>query len=155
MMKISIALTAALFLTQASAHADTYKGRIKWVDNNGSCTNGPNLGDRDNAVFHEYKNVIGERFTSLNLFWFYGGDGKRVNADVVANDILVPVDSAESVGSDTYDPSSNPNATIAISIDIKSKVNGAITMTGRIQNPWGDEALNACIVNYLFTGLKS
>lgn len=156
MMKISIAMMAALAFAPASAHADTYKGRLMWVDDNSLCgSSGPRLGDRYNAVFHEYKNVSGERFTSLNAFRDYGGDGKRINDDVVANDILVPVSSAESIGADSYDPLSNPNVQIAFSIDIKNKGNGIITMIGRIRNPWGDETLNACVVNYLFTGLKS
>ncbi len=56
----------------------------------------PNQGDRDNAIFHEYKNVTNERFTAINVFWSYGGDGRRINGNVGAT--LTDIDDASSVG---------------------------------------------------------
>ncbi len=41
------------------------------------------------------------------------------------------------------------------SVASKVKSSGTIVVGGYIQNPWGDELLNACTVEYLFTGLAS
>lgn len=145
---------AALAVTTATAEADVFKGRIQYIADNGECAGGPNVGERDNAVFHEFKDVSGERFTALNIIWSYGGDASRINSDLAVGPTLVDIDDASRVGNDPHNPLDNPNAQMAMSITSKTKSGGTIIMEGQIQNPWGDEALNACIMTYLFTGLK-
>jgi hypothetical protein len=149
-----LSAAAALAVMASTASADVYKGRIQYVADNGECAGGPNVGDRDNAVFHEYRDVSGERFTALNIFWSYGGDGHRLNADLPVDGMLADLDDSSSVGNDPYNPLNNPNAVQKMSISAKTKSGGTIIMEGQLLNPWGDEALNDCIMTYLYTGLK-
>jgi hypothetical protein len=146
---------AALAIATTAAHADTYyKGRIKWVGVNAGCSGGPNLGDRDNAIYHPF--AAKEPFASLNTFWTYGADGRQLDGQAF-DSVLRSVTSAKSVGENSYNPANNPKAIIKVSVAAAS-VNATartIVVEGQIQNPWGDENWNACIVDYLFTGIRN
>jgi hypothetical protein len=150
-----LAAAAPLAIGISTAEADTFKGRIKWVATSVECSpDGPNLGDRDNAIYHSFKDAAGERFSSLVVLWSYGADGKRLNGQDFPN-ALTDVTSAESVGENSYNAANNPNADIQVSVTSRTVSSGTVVLEGQIRNPYGDETLNDCVVDYLFTGLKS
>lgn len=155
MMKTIATALAVLSVAGATqAGADVYKGRIKWIAVSPECSGGPNLGDRDNVVFHQFKDVASERFTAVNVFWAYGSDAQRINANVGGT--LTNVDDARRIGSEAYNPLLNqPTPVSKFSVTSTTASNGTITVKGQIQNPWADSAFDDCIVDYLLTGIKS
>lgn len=159
MKKTIITSMAVLACLATSSLADTYyKGRIVVTQASPECSpDGPRVGDRDNAIYHPFKSA--EPFSSLNVFWSYGSNGHRLNGRAFDSSLRA-LTSAESVEANSYDPLTDPNAIMKISVFNPSPSNPSpapptIIVEGQMQNPWGDVALNNCVIQYHFTGLRN
>jgi len=159
-MKMTIVTsTVVLACLATSSLADTYyKGRIIYTQASPDCSpNGPQVGNRDNAIYHPYKST--EPYSALNIFWSYGANGLRLNGRAFDSNLRA-LTSAESVGENSYDPLDDPNAVMKVSVFNPSPSNPSpapptIIVEGQIQNPWGDVPLNNCVVQFHFTGIRN
>lgn len=159
MKKTILASFAILAATSTGSLADTYyKGRIIYTTASPECgVNGPQVGNRDNAIYHPFKSTA--PYSSLNIFWSYGSNGLRLDGrafDSTARNVT----DARSVSAVSYDPLANPNVVMTISAFEPSPSNPSpapptLILEGQIQNPYGDETLNACVVQYYFTGVRN
>jgi hypothetical protein len=149
------------FTATAAGAAEThYEGLIRWVKVNATCVSagGPSAGDRSSALFHPMAIPGNGLYSSINEPWGYGSDDASLPNGNFDSTLRV-VDSRR-IGSDPYDPrTSVPKAVTKISItSVQPSYNPpplTVTLEGQIQNPWADNTMNACIVDYIFTGIRN
>jgi hypothetical protein len=154
----TVLAAASLCALASTASADTYyKGSLVITavteDDPGDCNDGPQVGNRDNAIYHPYKSS--EPYASLNYFWTYGGQGMRFNGGPFPN-TLTNVSNADSVGHDPWNAVSDPNLDIEVAVTSQTTpAAGTIKVVGRVRNIYTGDTQNGCVVDFVFVGLKN
>lgn len=154
MKKSLLAAAVALVALNSQAFADRFFKGVYIVTAATDCTNGPQIGDRDDAVFHPRDITGNDNYSSLNTFYQFGANGRTLPGASFTSSFQDTV--SQGIGWSDY----IPDQVTAIRVTSQTPASlttstASVILIGEIQNPWGETGLENCIVEFSFAGVRN
>lgn len=147
---------AVLLSIASSAQAETlFRGTIRVTGVTAGCTQGPNIGDQDNAQFHSALVPGNVALTALNRISTYGGTSWRLLAPGGFTTSFQQVSNL-SFGWSDFTPSKPTFILVTKQTPATlAATSASVVLTGRIRNYFGNTGQDTCIANFTFAGVLS
>ena len=151
----AVIAVAALSSLAAPASAEIlFRGIMEVTAVNTNCTDGPSVGDSDNARFHPAAAPGNFNFSAFNLIYGFGATSWKLNTGSFTTTFQQV--SNNSIGWSDYTPdrpsfflvSKQAPATI-------TAITPTVILEGKIKNPWGNIGQETCVATFRFAGLLS
>ena len=156
MFRRMILTVAALGSMASMAQAEVlFRGTLQFTAVNAACTDGPRVGDQDNARFHPALLPGNNTFEALNQIWNFGATSWRLLASGGFTASFQQTSNA-SIGWSDFTP--DKPTFISVSKQAPAALTATttnVTLVGKIKNPWGNIGQENCVASFIFVGVKS
>ena len=147
----AIAVSMAMMLP---AQAETlFRGLLHFTAVSGpECNNAGRVGDRSNTQFHP--RVAGNaNFAAITRIHDFGGISYKLEGADFTPKLKKTITGG--LGWDAYTPQKPISVAVLTQEPTNLKPNSpTVTLTGKIQNPWGDPGSEACVVDFTAVYVK-
>ena len=147
--------SVALSSLAAPASAEIlFRGIMNVTAVNANCTDGPNVGDSDNAQFHPAAAPGISNFSAFNQIHRFGAISWKLNTGSFTTAFQQVSNNA--IGWSDYTPDKpsfflvSKQAPAAI-----TAITPTVILEGKIKNPWGNIGQETCVATFRFAGLLS
>ena len=140
-----LAMAAGLASLTSGAQAEVlFRGVFEIIGANAACTNGPNVGDINNAQFHP-RGLGNENFAALTTIYGFGSNSYKLEG----KDFSTSFQTVQygGVGWSVYINDTKVSLALDKVPDISTTTN-FLELSGRIKNIWGNEGRENCIVSF-------